>query len=289
MSENLQKLIGVVVMAVLVVVGVVFTGGDDDESVSFQRNAALLGQVPMGGDLADLEIRIQRIEKLIGQIPELAKLREVLEQAESSLTAIESATVAVREGKETALRELVLAEREAVAELGRVLDWVGNAHLREDFRRAWDVRARVVELEDQVGLFELAVMAAIPRLNAQLAGIAPQFGPEFPGLGPMADMLCRTQLASWSGATAADVRAVWDSQGEFWYCAYGWLDWPESRWEMRIYAAVCLPGFEFPEGEQGPEAGGANFRSTYEPSLGRVIAGFGGGGEIPIRVTSSCQ
>ena len=37
MSENLQKLIGVVVMAVLVVVGVVVSSGDDTD---FTRNTA---------------------------------------------------------------------------------------------------------------------------------------------------------------------------------------------------------------------------------------------------------
>ena len=49
MSENLQKLIGVVVMAVLVVVGVAVSSGDDTD---YTRNTAF--EVPkLGGDLND--------------------------------------------------------------------------------------------------------------------------------------------------------------------------------------------------------------------------------------------
>ena len=46
MSENLQKLVGVVVMAVLVVVGVAVSSGDDTD---FTRNTAF--GLPKGGDL----------------------------------------------------------------------------------------------------------------------------------------------------------------------------------------------------------------------------------------------
>ncbi len=49
MSENLQKLIGVVVMAVLVVVGVVVSSGDDTD---FTRNTAF-GVPKLGGGLDD--------------------------------------------------------------------------------------------------------------------------------------------------------------------------------------------------------------------------------------------
>ncbi|HIF65321.1 MAG TPA: hypothetical protein EYQ34_01760 [Acidimicrobiia bacterium] len=49
MSENLQKLVGVVVMAVLVVVGVVVSSGDDTD---FTRNTAF-GVPKLGGGLDD--------------------------------------------------------------------------------------------------------------------------------------------------------------------------------------------------------------------------------------------
>ena len=49
MSENLHKLVGVVVMAVLVVVGVVVSSGDDTD---FTRNTAF-GVPKLGGDLND--------------------------------------------------------------------------------------------------------------------------------------------------------------------------------------------------------------------------------------------
>jgi len=158
-------------MAVLVVVGVLFTGGDDDESVSFQRNAAILGQVPMGGDLAELEIRIQRVEKLIGQIPELAMLREVLEQAEWSLREIESATLAVSEAEETTMRRIASLERSL---------WSGTETSRrrleqriDDNRRfllgnaETEIEGLISDLRDRVGLLGGELTDVQTRLNTQ--------------------------------------------------------------------------------------------------------------------------
>ena len=55
MSENLQKLIGVAVIAAIVVIGIVATGGDDD----FTRNAALQ---KLGGQEGEAVVRESRIE-----------------------------------------------------------------------------------------------------------------------------------------------------------------------------------------------------------------------------------
>ena len=269
MSENVQKLIGVVVMAVLVVVGVLFTGGDDDESVSFQRNAAILGQVPMGGDLAELEIRIQRVEKLIGQIPELAMLREVLEQAEWSLREIESATLAVGEAEERTLREIASLERSL---------WRATETSRERLEQRIDdnrsfllgnaeteIEGLISDLRDRVGLLEGELTDVETRLNTQLAGIAPQFGPEFPGLGPMVDMVCRNQLASW-GVNARAVEAAWSPVGQFWACAYTWIE--VEGYQQPVDLAFCLPGQEFP----GRVVNGFNHRLE---SNGRISGDFG--------------
>ena len=282
MSENLRKLIGVVVMAVLVVVGVLFTGGDDDESVSFQRNAAILGQVPMGGDLAELEIRIQRVEKLIGQIPELAMLREVLEQAEWSLREIESATLAVSEAEETTMRRIASLERSL---------WSGTETSRrrleqriDDNRRfllgnaETEIEGLISDLRDRVGLLGGELTDVQTRLNTQLVGIAPQFGPEFPGLGPMVDMVCRNQLASW-GVNARAVEAAWSPFGQFWACAYTWIE--VEGYQQPVNLAFCLPGQEFP----GRVVNGFNHRLE---SNGRISSDFGGQENEALRFQDVC-
>ena len=282
MSENLQKLIGVVVMAVLVVVGVLFTGGDDDESVSFQRNAAILGQVPMGGDLAELEIRIQRVEKLIGQIPELAMLREVLEQAEWSLREIESATLAVGEAEERTLREIASLERS----LWRATE-TSRERLEqriEDNRRfllgnaETEIAGLLSDLRGRVGLLEGELTDVETRLNTQLAGIAPQFGPEFPGLGPMVDMVCRNQLASW-GVNARAVEAAWSVNWQFWACAYYWIEL--EGYQQPVNLAFCLPGQEFP----GRVVNGFNHRLE---SNGRISGDFVGQENEALRFDDVC-
>ena len=248
MSENVRKLIGVVAMAALVVVGVLFTGGDDDESVSFQRNAAILGQVPMGGDLAELEIRIQRLEKLIGQVPELTMLREVLERAESSLLAINSASVSVEQAKQRAIEAIARVQATAGEDLrDGILDLDENEEVRAQVQ-AWfdfyaDVEPTYNDVLGRVGTLEREVGELIPRLEAQLTQIAPQFGPEFPGLGPMVDMVCRNQLASW-GVNARGVEAGWSPFQQFWACAYHWIEL--EGFQQPVDLAFCLPGQEFP-------------------------------------------
>jgi len=83
-SENLQKLIGVVVMAVLVVVGVVVSSGDDSD---FTRNTAFTkggviakdAGAEKGGDCCDETLyRLGKIEDRLAQIE--ASLQQALQQ-----------------------------------------------------------------------------------------------------------------------------------------------------------------------------------------------------------------
>jgi len=282
-SENVKKLIGVVVMAVLVVVGVLFTGGDDDESVSFQRNAAILGQVPMGGDLAELEFRIQRLEKLIGQVPELTMLLEVLERAESSLLAINSASVSVEQAKQAAIEEIAGVEALAGLDLrDRILALEENDHVRALVQAWFDFYAEIEptynDVLGRVGTLEREVGELIPRIEAQLTQIAPQFGPEFPGLGPMVDMICRNQLASW-GVNARAVEAVWSPVWEFWACAYTWIEM--EGYQQPVDLAFCLPGQEF----AGRVDNGFNHRLE---SNGRISGDFGRQENGPFRFDDVC-
>ena len=63
MSENLQKLIGIVVMAAIVIVGLSTTSGDDTD---YTRNAAFVQLRPEEqGDLAEVSRRVEAIESAL--------------------------------------------------------------------------------------------------------------------------------------------------------------------------------------------------------------------------------
>ena len=74
MSENLQKLIGVVVMAVLVVVGVAVSSGDDTDftrNTAFTKGGVMAKEAPpaKGGDCCDETLyRLGQIEDRLSQI-----------------------------------------------------------------------------------------------------------------------------------------------------------------------------------------------------------------------------
>ena len=88
MSENLQKLIGVVVMAVLVVVGVAVSSGDDSDftrNTAFTKGGAIAKDAgaEKGGDCCDETLyRLGQIEDRLSQ---LSEIEDRLSQIESSL------------------------------------------------------------------------------------------------------------------------------------------------------------------------------------------------------------
>ena len=263
MSENLRKLIGVAVMAAIVVVGVVATNGDDSD---FTRNAMLFQGINQAGDdgeIEALEMRLMRIEKLVGQIPELGILAEVIDRAEAGSARVDRSVENVGNVEEEALRRIAQA-----------IDWVELDLIYPEQRES--SRAYFAALRDAASTIDTQrrefvslseeLSAWVENANAQMVGVAPQFGPEFPGLGPMVDILCRTQLASW-GLNANHVQAGWNMYEEFWACAYDQIQPEELNRPDSL--AFCLPGQEFSgqrrEGERGPE--------LFE-SIGRVATTY---------------
>ena len=260
MSENLRKLIGVAVMAAIVVVGVVATSGDDSDFAR-TRNALLVQGVNQGGDNSDiaaLEMRIAKIEKLLGQIPELAVLDEVIDRAEAGSALVDRSVAGAIESVENAEEQVGNAEEEALRQIQETIDWLSldleNEREREYSRSYFEaLRNAAATINNQEEEFNSTVVALaadlnawVENANAQLAGVAPQFGPEFPGIGPMVDILCRTQLAAW-GVTADWVEAGWDLSGEFWACGYEGIELEEFRGLQNPNGniAFCLPGQEF--------------------------------------------
>lgn len=268
MSENLRKLIGVAVVAAIVVVGIVVTNDDDSD---FTRNAMLLqgiNQARDDGEIEALEMRLMRIEKLVGQIPELEILAEVIDQAEAG-------SAEVRASVERSNRQI----SESVEEVSdraeraheRIRWWIGiyeAPNTREAINEIWNESIAEFEgiasgLTAQIDPLNDEMTAWLANNNAQLEGLSPQFGPELPGLGPMVEILCRTQLASW-GVTARGVSAGWDMYEEFWACAYDRIQLEELRGREggADSVAFCLPGEEFSRRGNGPPA------SLFE-SIGR--------------------
>ena len=247
MSENLRKLIGVAVMAAIVVVGVVVTNDDDSD---FTRNAWLFQGVNQAGDdgeIEALEMRLMRIEKLVGQIPDLGILAEVIDRAEAGSARVDRSVAG-------SIENVGNAEEEALRRIQETIDWLGlelEDRDEREFSRTFFLGLRDATLtidgyrREFVSLSE-ELSAWVENANAQMAGVAPQFGPEFPGIGPMVEILCRTQLASW-GVTANGVSAGWDIYEEFWACAYDRLQLEEIRGlnNGRDSVAFCLPGQEF--------------------------------------------
>ena len=264
MSENLRKLIGVAVMAAIVVVGVVVTNDDDSD---FTRNAMLFQGVNQAGDNGEieaLEMRLMRIEKLVGQIPELGILAEVIDRAEAGSARVDRSVAG-------SIENVGNAEEEALRRIQETIDWLGlelGDRDEREFSRTFFLGLRDATLtidgyrREFVSLSE-ELSAWVENANAQMAGVAPQFGPEFPGIGPMVEILCRTQLASW-GVTANGVSAGWDIYEEFWACAYDQLQLEELRGRERGMDSVafCLPGQEF------SRRGNNNPPSLFE-SIGR--------------------
>ena len=264
MSENLRKLIGVAVMAAIVVVGVVVTNDDDSD---FTRNAMLFQGVNQAGDNGEieaLEMRLMRIEKLVGQIPELGILAEVIDRAEAGSARVDRSVAG-------SIENVGNAEEEALRRIQETIDWLGlelGDRDEREFSRTFFLGLRDATLtidgyrREFVSLSE-ELSAWVENANAQMAGVAPQFGPEFPGIGPMVEILCRTQLASW-GVTANGVSAGWDIYEEFWACAYDRLQLEELRGRERGMDSVafCLPGQEF------SRRGNNNPPSLFE-SIGR--------------------
>ena len=249
MSENLRKLIGVAVLVGIVVVGIVATNDDDSD---FTRNAMLfqgINQFGDDGEIEALEMRLMRIEKLVGQIPELGILAEVIDRAEAGSARVDRSVSG-------AVENVGNAEEEALGRIQETIDWLGLELGDRDeieFTRSFffalrDARLTIdTQRREFVSLSE-ELSAWVENANAQMAGVAPQFGPEFPGIGPMVDILCRTQLASW-GTTAQWVSTGWDSINEFWSCGYSQIQLEEL--DRPDDFAFCLPGQEFSGGSRG--------------------------------------
>ncbi len=119
-SENLQKLLGVVVMAVLVVVGVVVSSGDDTD---FTRNAAMLiGNSGDQDELAELSQRIERLESalkneelraIVAYANELASVLRTLEtQSAESVGRVERTERRLAEAYEFASQRIENLEAE---------------------------------------------------------------------------------------------------------------------------------------------------------------------------------
>ena len=283
MSENLRKLIGVAVMAAIVVVGVVATSDDDSD---FTRNAMLFQGVNQAGDNGEieaLEMRLMRVEKLLSQIPDLGILAEVIDRAEAGSARVDRSVAG-------SIESVGNAEEEALRRIQETIDWLelelGDRDERE-FSRTFFVGLRDATLtidgyrRDFLSLAE-DLNAWVENASAQMAGVAPQFGPEFPGIGPMVEILCRTQLASW-GVTARGVSAGWDMYEEFWACAYDGIQLEELRGREvgADSVAFCLPGEEFSRRGNGPPA------SLFE-SIGRRGT-FYGGWEDTLRFEGVCR
>ena len=251
MSENLRKLIGVAVMAAIVVVGVVATNDDDSD---FTRNAMLLQGINQAGDNGEieaLEMRLMRIEKLLVQIPDLGILAEVIDRAEAGSARVDRSVAG-------SIESVGNAEEEALRRIQETIDWLGlelGDRDEREFSRTFflglrDAAATINNQEEEFNSTVRALAADlnawVENANAQMTGVAPQFGPEFPGIGPMVDILCRTQLAAW-GVNADFVEAGWDLSGEFWACGYGGIGLEEFRGlqNPNFNVAFCLPGQEF--------------------------------------------
>ncbi len=195
MSENLRKLIGVAVMAAIVVVGVVATSGDDSDFAR-TRNALLVQGVNQGGDNSDiaaLEMRIAKIEKLLGQIPELAVLDEVIDRAEAGSALVDRSVAGAIESVENAEEQVGNAEEEALRQIQETIDWLSldleNEREREFSRSYFEaLRNAAATINNQEEEFNSTVMALAADLNAwvenantQMVGVAPQFGPSSQG------------------------------------------------------------------------------------------------------------
>ena len=271
MSENLRKLIGVAAMAAIVVVGVVATSDDDSD---FTRNAMLFQGVNQAGDNGEieaLEMRLMRIEKLVSQIPDLGILAEVIDRAEEGSAEVRASVGRSNRQISESVEEVSDRAQRAHETIRRWIRIYQGPNTEEQINEIWN--ESIVEFERissnltaQIDPLNDEMNAWLANANAQLEGISPQFGPEFPGLAPMVDILCRTQLASW-GLNASYVQAGWNMYEEFWACAYGQIQPEELNRPQNL--AFCLPGQEFSdqrrEGERGPE--------LFE-SIGRVATGF---------------
>lgn len=261
MPENLRKLIGVAAMAAIVVVGIVVTNDDDSD---FTRNAMLFQGITQAGDNGEieaLEMRLMHIEKLLGQIPELGILAEVIDRAEAGSAEVRR-SVARSNRQISDSVEGVSDEAEQAHETIRT--WIRiyrGPNTEEQINEIWrdaiaEFEGISSELTAQIDPLNDEMTAWLANNNAQLEGLSPQFGPEFPGLGPMVEILCRTQLAAW-GVTANGVSAGWDMYEEFWACAYERLQLEELRGlnNGRDSVAFCLPGQEFSRpGNNNPAA-----------------------------------
>tara|TARA_B110000014_G_scaffold202810_1_gene152748 strand:+ start:1995 stop:2873 length:879 start_codon:yes stop_codon:yes gene_type:complete len=268
-SENLQKLIGVVVMAVLVVVGVVVTNDDDSD---FTRNAMLIpGIAQAGGDnahVAELEMRLTYVEKLLREIPELGILAEVIARAEAGRAEVDESVQTSNRQISDSLERVSEGEHQALETIRRWIRIYQGPDSEEQINEIWN--ASLTTLEDMIAGIRVQIEplrddmnAWLANANAQREAISPQFGPEFPGLGPMVDILCRTQLASW-GTTAQWVSTGWDWRNEFWTCGYEQIQLEEldRPWNY----AFCLPGQEFSGGDPGWQGA----RPELFESIGRV-------------------
>ena len=214
MSENLQKLVGVVVMAALVVVGVVSSSSDDDQ-VGFTRNLAVPGAAPLLGEQGDL------------RFDELAERLTVVEQFLSKDRLVELTSVA------QTLVDQILVLRSAAEDL-----------VEQQSQNDSDTRRASQELLS-------ALDDALTRLTAAADEAARQMqvGSQVDGGWMYAlDLMCQQQLGMW-GRTSTRAEAVWDPVDEneqvagFWACRYDNLNIPELD-QMRLAdrVGVCLPG-----------------------------------------------
>tara|TARA_B110000014_G_scaffold202810_1_gene152750 strand:+ start:4762 stop:5547 length:786 start_codon:yes stop_codon:yes gene_type:complete len=209
-SENLQKLIGVVVMAALVVVGVVSSSSDDDQ-VGFTRNLTLPGAAPSLVDAeSQLAERVTAIERFLAK-DQFVELTSVAQNSVDEIRVlIGEAEVSVEH-----LGQTDVDARRASQELLSALD---------------DALTRLTAAADEA--------ARQMQVGSQVDG----------GWMYALDLMCQQQLGMW-GRTATRAEAVWDPVEEneqvegFWACRYDNLNIPELD-QMRFAdrAGVCLPG-----------------------------------------------
>jgi hypothetical protein len=253
-SENLQKLVGVVVMAVLVVVGVAVSSGDDTE---YTRNLALPGASPLLEGQGDLTF-----ELLDGRIAALNERIGTVEQFLSKDQFVELTSVAQNLVDE--IRGLRSASQELLSGMG------------ETEQRVSDAEGRVSDAEGRVSDAELRLAQAYQFARNQIDELEAE-----QGWVQTLDLMCQQQLSAW-GRTATRADAIWDKGGRvlnvdvagFWACRYDNLNIPElAGIQLSERVGVCLPGGQ-PRVIEGVRTRGIGFEAIFADSINRWVFQF---------------
>lgn len=243
MSENLRKLIGVVVMAALVVVGVVSSSSDDDQ-VGFTRNLTLPGAAPSLVDAeSQLAERVTAIERFLAKDPLVELLSDLVD--EIRVLRVEAEVSVERLGQTD------VDARRASQELLSALD---DALTR--LTAAADEAARQMQVGSQV---DGGWMYALDLMCQQQLG-----------------MWGRT--ATRAEAVWDPVEENEQVEG-FWACRYDNLNIPELD-QMRLAdrAGVCLPGDQpIPLGDGRERSRFGNF-AFFAESINRWVFQYSPGG-----------